>query len=118
MIRRHTISFRHAWEGLIWAMVTQPNFRVHIVISIIVIVAGLTFKVLPQEWLVLLLCITIGICLELVNTAIEAATDLITTEHRHYAKIAKDTSAAAMLTFAVGASLIAFVIFVPKLIRF
>jgi diacylglycerol kinase len=115
MIKRHTISFFHAFQGLHWAIVTQPNFRVHLVISILVFIAGLALKISSYEWLILFLCITIGLSLELVNTSIEAVTDLVTTEHRQFAKIAKDTAAAAMLVFAMGASILAAAIFIPKL---
>jgi diacylglycerol kinase len=43
-------------------------------------------------------------------------TDLITTEYRESAKIAKDVAAGMMLTAAIGAMLVAIVIFVPHIL--
>jgi diacylglycerol kinase len=115
MFKRHTISFKHALDGLKWAVSTQPNFVIHLVIASMAILAGLGLHISTLEWLVIFLCITLGLVIELINTSIEAATDLITQEYRQFAKIAKDTSAAAMLVFAVGATVLASVIFLPKL---
>lgn len=52
---------------------------------------------------VLLVFFSIGlvISLELVNTAVEATVDLITTEHHPKAKLAKDAAAGAVLVAAV-----------------
>jgi diacylglycerol kinase (ATP) len=50
-----------------------------------------------------------------LQTGLEATTDAITKEWREEIKIAKDVSAAAMLTFAVGAVIIAGMIFIPRI---
>jgi diacylglycerol kinase (ATP) len=59
--------------------------------------------------------ITMGLVIETFNTGLEATTDAITKEWREEIKIAKDVSAAAMLTFAVGAVIIAGMIFIPRI---
>lgn len=69
-----------------------------------------------QEWLMVIFLITMGLVIETLNTGLEATTDAITKEWREEIKIAKDVSAAAMLTFAVGALIIASMIFIPKII--
>lgn len=65
--------------------------------------------------LILILTIIFGFGVEMVNTSIEAMTDLITTEYKMQAKIAKDVSAGMMLIVAIGALIIAGVIFIPKI---
>jgi diacylglycerol kinase (ATP) len=55
---------------------------------------------------------------EMVNTTIEAMTDLITHEWRQEAKIAKDVGAGMMLLAAFGATAVASYIFIPYIIRF
>lgn len=116
--RVHTISFRHAWDGLIYAIRTQPNFIIHLVISTLVITAGVLFALSPIEWIILSFTISLGLVIELINTSIESVVDLITDHYHPLAKIAKDTSAAAMLVYALGSIIIASLIFLPKLWHF
>ena len=67
------------------------------------------------EWIDILLCITVVIALELVNTAVEACVDLVTRETHPIARTAKDVAAGAVLVGVVGSVLIGAVIFVPRL---
>lgn len=115
-MRKHHISFLHAKDGLITAFKSQPNFRVHIILSLIAIGLGISLKISSLEWVVVVFVITLGLVIELINTAIEFTVDLITKEFNQYAKFAKDTSAAAMLTYAVGAAVTGTWIFLPKIL--
>lgn len=112
---RHTVSLVHALDGLLYAVRTQPNFIVHLACSSIAVCAGIILNISTTEWAIIMLTICAGLAIELVNSAIEAAVDLITQEWRISAKIAKDTAAAAMLVYALGAIAIAAIIFLPKL---
>lgn len=114
-IKRHTISFRNALAGLIWAFKTQPNYKVHLAVSLLAIIGGIYYQLAYVEWLVVFLLITSGLVMETINTALEATTDAIDIRRREDIKIAKDVSAAAMLIFAVGAFIIASIIFLPKI---
>lgn len=115
-IRKHHISLRTAIAGFRWAMRTQPNFRVHLVLSALALVGGWLFRVTSVEMLILVFTIVLGLSVEMVNTAIEAMTDLITREYRAEAKIAKDVSAGMMLVTAAGALVVAAVIFIPHIL--
>jgi diacylglycerol kinase (ATP) len=117
LIRRHTISFKNAIAGLTWAIRTQPNFRVHIILSILALSLGSILKLSYVEMTIIVFTIILGLSSEMINTSIEAMTDLITTEHRENAKIAKDVAAGMMLTTAMGAVVIAIFIFVPHLLQ-
>ncbi len=109
----HTVSFQHAWAGLLHALRTQPNFVIHASLSLLVVIAGILTHITALYWLILALTITIGLVIELINTAIESTVDLATSDFHPLAKIAKDTAAAAMLIYAIGAIVIAAIIFVP-----
>ncbi|MBE2934279.1 diacylglycerol kinase family protein [Anoxybacillus flavithermus] len=85
--------------------------RIHLVAAIIVIVAAAVFRVSKMEWLVLLITIGIVISLEIVNSAIERAVDLVTDEYRPLAKEAKDLAAGAVLVFAFLSIIIGISIF-------
>ncbi len=114
--RKHSISIKNALNGILWAYKTQPNYQVHVVLSIIVVAAGVFFNIQMFEWLVLVLTISTGLVIETINTSIESATDAITREWKDEIRIAKDTAAAAMLTHAVGSLIIAGIIFIPKML--
>lgn len=118
MIRKHTISFKHAFEGLVAALTSQPNYRIHFSLSLISILGGIYFRISYFEFLILGTLITVGLVVETVNTAIEETCDAIDEAIRPDIKIAKDTAAAAMLIFAIGSSIVAGCIFIPRIILF
>lgn len=116
MKRIHSISFKHAATGFKTAVTTQPNFRFHLFAALVVTLAGFIFSVSITEWLALVMVIFLVIMAELFNTSIEAVVDLMTEQHNHYAKIAKDVSAAAVLLAAIGSVFVGVIIFLPKLL--
>ena len=115
-IRKHTISFKHAFEGLIEAFSTQPNYRIHLTLSLLSVLAGSFLGISSTEFVIIGFLITMGLVVETVNTAIEETCDAIGTEIRPEIKLAKDTAAAAMLIFAIGATVLAAGIFIPRII--
>lgn len=115
-LKKHHISLQSAWAGLLWALSSQPNFRIHGILSIAVLGLGLYLKISRIEMIILVFTIVLGLSAEMINTSIEAMTDLITTEYRSEAKIAKDVSAGMMLTVAIGAVIIAAIVFLPHLL--
>lgn len=115
--RKLTHSFDHAFDGLSSAFRNEPNFRIHVCISLIVIIAALLLGSSAIEWLVLIATIFLVFIFELFNTAIEAIVDLVSPDIHPKAKIAKDVSAAAVLLSAVLAASIGAIIFIPKFIE-
>lgn len=108
-------SFRYAFSGIIYALVTERHMKIHFLMMCIVIASGLYFGITKIEWLVLLLIIAIVISLEMVNTAIEKVVDLVTDEYHPLAKYAKDVAAGAVLVASIFAVIIGCVVFVPYL---
>ena len=117
-INRLFKSFKYAFEGLKYAFKYEQNILVHTLATIVVIIAGIFFKIKPFEWLTLTLIIGLVIATELINTSIEATIDLVTKEVHPLAKVAKDTAAAAVLVFGLTAIVIGLIIFIPKIILF
>lgn len=115
--RIHRISFKHAFDGFIYAVRTQPNFRFHLLATFVVILLGIYFSVSLFEWLILVFTINTVLVAEMVNTSIEAMVDLITLERRVDAKVAKDVSAAMVLVSAILAVVVALIIFLPKILN-
>lgn len=111
--RSHIDSIKDAFSGLRWVITTQPNFRIHIVLSLIALLLGFLFHITLIEMAIIVFTILLGLTAEMINTAIESMTDLITTEYRQDAKIAKDVAAGMMLVTACGAVIIALFVFTP-----
>lgn len=116
-LRQHHISFKNAFAGLFWAVRTQPNFRVHLVMAFLAISLGLSLGISNVEMIVIVFTILLGLSGEMINTALESMTDLITKEWKQEAKIAKDVSAGMMLLIAMGAVVIGAIIYTPYLLK-
>lgn len=67
------MTFRYAAEGVMYALRTQVNMRIHVAMALFVIVAGLTLHISRLDWLFVCVAIAIVIVAELFNTAVEAA---------------------------------------------
>ena len=115
ILRQHHISFQNAFAGLWWALSTQPNFSVHLTLSLLALFLCWYLQVSAVEWTIVVFTIVLGLGAEMINTSLEAMTDLITREWRQDAKIAKDVAAGMMLTVAFGTLLVAGLILGPKL---
>ena len=91
---------------------------IHIIITVLVVFTGLFFRISKFEWLSLIITIGMVIGAEVINTSIEALTDLASPKKCELARIAKDCSAGAVLVLAVTAVIVGLVIFIPYLIEF
>ena len=74
-------SFDHAYRGVIYAVRTQRNMRIHVIISVLVLVASLLVGVSKIELALLVLVILLVLITEMFNTALEFAVDLVTKEY-------------------------------------
>ncbi len=108
-------SFEHAYRGLIYAVRTQRNMRIHVIIATLVLVASLLVGVRKLELTILVLVILLVLITEMFNTALEFAVDLVTKEYHPLAKLAKDVSAGAVLVASVGAVLVGYLILADNL---
>lgn len=115
-IKRHTISFKSAFSGIFWAVKTQPNFIVHFTAAAVVLILALIFGLTVLEITILVLAIVLVLTAEMINTAIEATTDLLSPQYSEAAKIAKDVSAGMVLVASVGAVVLAVLIFLPEIL--
>jgi diacylglycerol kinase (ATP) len=108
-------SFEHAYRGLVFAVRTQRNMRIHVIIATLVLVASLLVGVRKLELAVLVLVILLVLITEMFNTALEFAVDLATKEYHPLAKLAKDVSAGAVLVSSVGAVLVGYLVLADNL---
>ncbi|MFS8853707.1 diacylglycerol kinase family protein [Synechococcus sp. R5-16] len=110
-------SFYYAGKGLVYAIRTQRNFRIHMAVAVIAFGLGLGLQLSALEMAVISLTSGLVMALELVNTALEAVVDLTLGSKYHLlAEIAKDCAAAAVLMAAVASLMVAAWLFLPPLV--
>jgi diacylglycerol kinase len=114
-IKKRAQSFGNAFNGIVQTMRNEHNFRIHLMVMLLVIIFGFALKVSTNEWLVIILCSGMVLSAEIFNSAIENLTDIISPEQNPKAGLAKDMAAAAVLVSAIAAAIAGLIIFVPKL---
>ena len=114
--REFTTSFEFALTGIITAVKEERNMRKHLVSAILVVLAGLVFRVSAIEWIFLLQAVFLVIALEIVNSAMENVVDLASNYHfSMLAKNAKDMAAGAVLVVSCYALITGMIVFIPKI---
>lgn len=116
MVKKGLYSFKNALDGISWIIRTQANFKIQLILSFLVVLGGIFFRVSYLEFLAIIILIGVGLAIETINTAIEETIDAIHKDWSNEIKIAKDVSAAAMLIFSITALTVAIIIFIPKIL--
>lgn len=110
-------SMHYAIDGLVHTLFHERNFRTHILCLALVTLIGLFYQLSTYEWLAITLISTMVLMAEMFNTAIENTLDWLEPNHHEVVKIVKDICAGAVLVTAIGAIIIAILIFTPKFIH-
>jgi diacylglycerol kinase len=101
-------AFKYAWAGIKNAAVSERNFKIHLVFAVLAVAACIVLHVDSAKFIAVIFAVFFVLGMELVNTAVEAVTDLASGGKNHpLAKVAKDASAGAVLLAAVNAVIIA-----------
>ena len=108
-------SFNFAIDGLIYVLRTQRNMRIHFAVAALVLMLSLVVGVSGTQFILLIFAIAMVLTSELINTAIESVIDVTTTTFDPMAKVAKDVAASVVLVSALGATIIGYLIFYPRL---
>ncbi len=108
-------SFNYAIDGLIYALRTQRNMRIHFTAAAIVLGLALFLRLPAWAFVALVFASSLVIVTELINTAIEATIDLVTTTYDPIAQIAKDVAAAAVFLASINALIVAYFVFFSRL---
>lgn len=108
-------SFGYALSGLWYALRTQLNMRIHLSVTVVVVVLGLYVGLDWTQWAVLILTIGAVLIAELFNTVAEAALDATTPYYHPLVKIAKDVAAGTVLLTALFSVLVGLLILGPPL---
>ena len=104
-------AFVYAGQGVWKTIRTQRNFRFHMVAAVYVTAFSFFYELSRAEYVLLVLTFSSVMASEMINTAIEAAVDLLSPEYSRLAGTAKDAAAGAVLVTAVFAVIVAVILF-------
>ena len=107
-------SFNYALAGLVYAISTQRNMRIHCLMAILVLLLGYILQFSLLELAVLALTVGLVIAAEMINTAIEVTVDLVTQEYHPLARTAKNVAAGSVLVTAIAAVVVGFLLFFDR----
>lgn len=111
-------SFGYAFKGVRTAFKREPNFKIHIIFATAILVFALYLRFSLIEWIILTFTIVFVITLELLNTVLEALTNLISPDISEEAEVAKDVSASMVLVAAMLSVIVGMILFIPKILAF
>jgi len=114
-LRKLIESTNHAISGILHAAKTQRHMRYHLYIAILALLFSLVVGVKTSEFIVIALVVTIVLCAEMFNTAIESIIDILFEEYDRRAKIIKDIAAGAVFITAIGAIIVGYIILLKPL---
>ncbi len=100
-----------AIEGVLYSFKTQKHVKLHFLIAVVVLLLSLILKLPIVEFVLFLFSVILLLLAELLNTAVEEVVNLIEDRHHIIAKNAKDVAAGAVLIAAIGAAIMAYMIF-------
>ena len=112
-LNKRAASIAYAIEGLAFLFKTQANVKIHVTAIFIVLLLGVMTDLSGMEWCVIVIAIILVLSVEAVNTSIEVLADKVSPEQHPLIKHCKDTAAAAVLITAVGAIILAIIVFLP-----
>jgi len=110
-------SIAYALFGLKHILKREQNFRIQLIIAIVVIGFGVYVKLSKTEWIAIIILISAVLILEIINSSLEQVIDIIKPRLHGQVKVVKDMMAAAVLVAAVSACVVGLIIFYPYLVE-
>lgn len=108
-------SFVYAFAGIKDFFRFEPQAVMHLLAAFAVLLAGFYFKIDYKEWIAVVFAIGLVVVAEMLNTAIEKLTDMVTPEINPKAKVVKDLAAGAVLVASIAAAVVGLIVFLPKM---
>lgn len=110
-------SLRNAVKGLAFALLSERNFRIELVMFALAVGLGILLGIDRYEWMVVLLNGFLVLALEAKNTSLELSVNLSTESFDYGAKGSKDLASGAVLLAAVSALVTGGLVFGPRLLE-
>jgi len=110
-------SFKYASKGIYYAVKEEQNMKIHFLLSFIVFIFSILFRISAYEALILIIAISFVIAMEMINTILERVMDIIKPRMHPYVKHVKDMLAATVLIGALASIAVGAIIFIPKILE-
>jgi diacylglycerol kinase len=111
-------SFSNAFSGIKILFRFEPNIWIHFFILLLVIVAGLIFRISLYKWIAIFVSAGLVLISESFNSAIEHLSDAVSRDYNEQIKRAKDVAAAGVLIAAIISVIVGLIIFLPEIYAF
>lgn len=111
-------KFGYAIKGLRTSIKEEKSLVIHLIIAFLTLIVGMILQLNTISWAIVIVVIAIVISSELINTTIENLVDMVSFKFNFNAKKIKDVAAASTLILAICAIIVAFLIFIPRIIEF
>jgi diacylglycerol kinase len=109
-------SIKYALAGLLYVLRHEQSIRWATLVTLLVLVLGVWLHISVVSWVLLTVALGGGWVTECVNTAIEAAMDLSTSDPHPLANIGKDVASTAALVSAIVFVVIVLLILLPRVL--
>jgi len=111
------MGFVYAFRGIIKGFKEQ-NMRFHGMATVVVIIMGWYYRLSINEWLVILILISLVWATELINTSIEELNNTVRDANKLSYQATTDSrnmAAGSVLAIAIVAAIVGLIIFIPKI---
>ena len=108
-------SFDYAFKGIKYVLNNERNFKIHTIISLVVLTLALYFNCNLIEFALLVIVISIVLITEMINSAIEYTWDKLEPNHHPVVGMIKDVMAGVVLIASFSAIIVGLIIFVRHL---
>ena len=116
MKRTWVDKFRDAFRGIREGGRGQSSLLVHMMMAAAVVIVAALLEAAVLQWCILLICITVVLVAEMLNTAMEHLAKGITNRHDENVRRALDIASGAVLMASIGASAVGAIVFINLLV--
>ncbi len=110
-------TFKNARKGLRLAFKAEDCIKIHFVVAIFVLIAAVWLQFSAAEFCIIFMTIAMVIITEMVNSAIEFATDAVfKNKYSKMVGMAKDIAAGAVMVATFTSVAVGIALFLPKLL--
>ncbi len=106
-IKKFLNSFKYAFAGIKKVLKEEQNFKIHLFIGLIVLLLSVyVFDFSYIELSITIICISIVLTTEVINTAIENTWDHLEPNHHPVVKSVKDMMAGAVMISSIFSAIV------------
>jgi diacylglycerol kinase len=104
-------KFHCAFRGIKRGFRSECSFFAHLFVAATVVTAGFALGADRYEWYALVLCITLVLTTEMLNTALEQLAKAVSRDFHPHVRDALDMASGAVLLTAIGSVVIGLLVF-------